>query len=1178
MLGRLDHNDEEQVEQRLLTDGDFFDELELVENDLIDQYVQRRLSEEERAWLEQRLFQNPQQLKKLAFATSLNEAACERAVPKHKVVALETRTQKATTFLQRYWKIAAAVVVVGGLALAVWVLVGRGASDVDRGMLALNDAYKNERLVESRISELNYAPLRQSRGAEPPNVDTLARSHAELLLLEAVRQTGSAASHHALGRLYVSEKSFDRAIQQFHQALKLDPNNATIHSDLAAALLELGKAERRDDEGRAAQTFGTSLESINRALQLNNSSLEALFNRGLLLEQLKLLPAAEDAWRMYLQKDSSSAWAEEAHRHLKILEEQRDKAVENPSDLYREFLRAYASQNRDLAWTAIARSRSRMGNRIVERLETEYLVAGKENRNTDAMQRLEMMKFAGDVEAERVGDFYTRDLASFFARTSPGQRDEIIYARVLSSAALEKYNRSEFDKAISLYLKALAEFKRLNSPEALFTESWLGYCELRNYGLPAVQRFERLAATYKQRGYKSLQAQAIHAQSDAWTDANEFSKVLDLAGEALKMAEAIQDDSTRLRCLQQFVSINLRLGKYNNSLRYGLAALEIAQAFLNEPKLVWTFYHEAALNFQWLRLPIAAVEFESRALELAKQSAWPFIIVRSYTQLGFIYASQGDYQRSISNGKLALAEGEKVHDEKSRLSIVSQAIMRLGHFYRQTGDFTTAIAQYDTALGMFEQLGLGVYLYETHKARFIALVGAGDTAAASKELDKALALFEEYRVKIQEEQNRNSFFDVGQDIYDLAIEFAYHELSDPIKAFDYVERSRARSLLGYLKQSPQVIDHGEGPDLQHASASPVAPFAALKNHLPEQVQLLQYSLGNDKLFLWLISNNIFESRSVPISRRELDAKIASFVKQLARNSVTKETIDTAAELHTILIGPVEHLLDRDKQLYIVPDKTLVQLPFSALWSAADNKFLVERFAIASAPSSNVFMTCTTTAQSKKAVKAELVLSVGNPTFSNKTFPDLPSLPAAEREAQEVASFYQTLPLLGRAAVEDRVKAGMKNADVIHLASHFVADPHSPMLSKLLLANQNEAQSDGFLEVSEIYEMKLTRTRVAVLSACQTGIEKTYDGEGAMSIARSFISAGVPVVVATSWPVESESASELMIKFHSYRRFHGLSTVAALRKAQLEMISGTDKSRNAPSSWASFVVIGGYAEF
>lgn len=1162
----------------MLTDAEFFEELELIENDLIDQYVQRRLSVEEKALFEKRLLQTEPQRKKLAFATALNEAASERAVTKDKVVSLEARAPKRTLFSRKLLKIAAAVMVAGGLALAFWVLVGRRPSEIDRGMLALNQAYKNERLVESRISEINYAPLRQTRGAESANVDALARSQAERLLLDAVRNSGSAASHHALGRLYLAEKKFDPAKQQLDQALKLDPNNAQIHSDLAAALLELGKAERSDDQGRAAESFGQSLQHVNDALQLNNSLLEALFNRGLLLEQLLLLPAAEEAWRTYLQKDSTSAWAAEARRHLQILEDQRNQASGTSSKLHEEFLRAYANQNHDLAWTAVARSRSRMGNRIIERLLTEYLDAAAEERDAEAAERLAMLKFAGDVEAERNGDLYTGDLASFYEKITAPQRERVAYARRLSAAGLESYDQSEFDVAIKLYTDALREFKALHSPEALFAESWLGYCELRRDGIRARARFERLAATYEDRGYKSLHAQAIHAQSDALTDVSELSKVLELAGQALKMSEAIQDDSTRLRCFQQFVSMNLKFGKYVDSLRHGLAALEISQSFLHEPKLIWTFYHEMALTFQRLGLPVAALEFEFRALELAKQSGWPFIIVRSYTQLGLLYEAQGDYRRAISNGELALAEGQKVRDEKSRLTIVSHATMRLGHFYRQAREFKTAVAQYDNALQMFEQLNLGVFRYETHKGKFIALAGADETAGATEELNEALALFEEYRLKIQEERNRNSFFDVGQDIYDLAIDFAYNKLNDPVKAFDFAEQSRARSLLGYLKQSPQVIDDGHGPDLQHASVPRAAGFGELKDHLPERVQILQYSLGNDKLFAWIVKQNSIESREIPVSKQQLDEHIFRFVKQLTHNAVTNETIAASEELHRILIGHVEQFLDSDKELYIVPDKALVQLPFSALRSA-DGKFLVERFALAFAPSTNVFVACTKSARLKAGVNVERALAVGNPNFSSKRFPDLHHLPAAEREAREVASFYESLPLLGQDAREDRVKSAMRNVDVIHLAAHFVVEQNSPMLSKLLLASDSgRERSDGVLEVSEIYEMKLAHVRLAVLSACQTGVEKTYQGEGAMSIARSFISAGVPVVVATLWPVESESTSELMIKFHRYRKVGGLSTVAALRKAQLEMISSTDQARSTPSGWASFVTVGGYAEF
>jgi CHAT domain-containing protein len=157
---------------------------------------------------------------------------------------------------------------------------------------------------------------------------------------------------------------------------------------------------------------------------------------------------------------------------------------------------------------------------------------------------------------------------------------------------------------------------------------------------------------------------------------------------------------------------------------------------------------------------------------------------------------------------------------------------------------------------------------------------------------------------------------------------------------------------------------------------------------------------------------------------------------------------------------------------------------------------------------------------------------------------------------------------------------LENADVIHFATHAVADARSPLLTKLLLAGsrQNGVNShhagNGFLQASQIYELKLPRARLVVLSACQTGIERAYRGEGAIGLARPFLVAGVPIMVASLWPVDSESTADLMIKFHEYRTRDHKTTIEALRQAQLDMI------RNNPSqtTWGAFTAIGGYAEF
>ncbi len=281
-----------------------------------------------------------------------------------------------------------------------------------------------------------------------------------------------------------------------------------------------------------------------------------------------------------------------------------------------------------------------------------------------------------------------------------------------------------------------------------------------------------------------------------------------------------------------------------------------------------------------------------------------------------------------------------------------------------------------------------------------------------------------------------------------------------------------------------------------------------------------------------------------------------------------------------MIGPIENYLDKSLILCVVPDKNLSFLPFAALVSPASGRHVIEDYRIQIAPSATIFIKTSQQAEELPANKSEHVLVVGNPYFDREQFPELPDLPQARREAEQVAEVYSTKPLLGNEATSPEVKRLLNKADVVHLATHAVPDERSPLLSKLLLSKDRAGQgvahhaSKGFLQASEIYEMKFTHTRLVVLSACQTGIERAYRGEGAIGLARPFITS-VPVVVASLWPVASDATADLMISFHKHRKQDHVSTVEALRLAQLEMLSHQQPQNYG---WAAFVTIGGYAEF
>jgi len=79
-----------------------------------------------------------------------------------------------------------------------------------------------------------------------------------------------------------------------------------------------------------------------------------------------------------------------------------------------------------------------------------------------------------------------------------------------------------------------------------------------------------------------------------------------------------------------------------------------------------------------------------------------------------------------------------------------------------------------------------------------------------------------------------------------------------------------------------------------------------------------------------------------------------------------------------------------------------------------------------------------------------------------------------------------------------------------------------------------------------------------------------------SLARAFIGAGVPMVVASLWPVDSAATEKLMVLFHKERR-HNRSALA-LATAQRAMLHSSEHRFQRPYYWAAFSLNGGYAEF
>jgi CHAT domain-containing protein len=123
---------------------------------------------------------------------------------------------------------------------------------------------------------------------------------------------------------------------------------------------------------------------------------------------------------------------------------------------------------------------------------------------------------------------------------------------------------------------------------------------------------------------------------------------------------------------------------------------------------------------------------------------------------------------------------------------------------------------------------------------------------------------------------------------------------------------------------------------------------------------------------------------------------------------------------------------------------------------------------------------------------------------------------------------------------------------------------------LSLVDQSGQPQDGFLSLSEIYNLRLN-TDLVVLSACQTGLGRQVRGEGLVGLTRGFMYAGSPRVVASLWAVGDRATAELMRRFYTAMLKRKLPPAAALRAAQLSMMR--EARWSAPQEWAGFVFQG-----
>jgi tetratricopeptide (TPR) repeat protein len=405
LLGRVsDETTLEGLEELLFTDEEFCSQVALAEDGIINDYVLGYLDEADAASFRATLADNHERRFKLELTQALREKALARNV---KVV--EDRPSFFASFKaffrQPQYVGAFAVLLIAVVGLTVYFSRRNNPDE----LAELRSIYQQARPTETRISEFGYAPLAQLRGAPEPGEKNRLR-RIENSLIEATEKTPNAQTHHALGVFYLTQQKHADAIREFEGALKFEDKSARIHNDLGAAHFELSKTVAKE---KKLEDLARSLEEFTKATELDGNLLEALFNKSLALQELGLPRQSKESWTLYLQKDSSSPWADEARKNLARIESQQT-LFKTDEQVLSDFLAAYRNHDDARAQKIHNETKGLLkGAAVALQLSRRYLMAKQQGRDAEATESINALTFIGAFEqAHNADSFFLTWLAS----------------------------------------------------------------------------------------------------------------------------------------------------------------------------------------------------------------------------------------------------------------------------------------------------------------------------------------------------------------------------------------------------------------------------------------------------------------------------------------------------------------------------------------------------------------------------------------------------------------------------------------------------------------------------------------------------------------------------------------------------------------------------------------------
>jgi tetratricopeptide (TPR) repeat protein len=356
LLGKSkDEGETEELETKLMVDDEFFEKLTYAEDELIEEYIDGELNADDITHFENHFLLPAERREKLKLTQFARRNGLESVIDLPVKIGWKLRFESFIRSFLSPIPIAVSILIACSLIFFWWNNSSTSDSkQIQNALISLNKAYSAERPSEYRITGLDYAPFDKTRSEPKSKVNTVEKDRAERVALDLAAENPTAENQYLLARLYLTDKEFDKALEQLEEALKKSPRNPDILNEIGTVYLEKRNLSQKDEEKIAL--MDKALQKFNEALAINPNLATAKFNKAVATE-IYLPNRAKQVWEEYLQLDPNSAWADEAKKRLADLNKQTSENNLSAEDLEVAFRQAFDEKNDEKALQIVSQNR-----------------------------------------------------------------------------------------------------------------------------------------------------------------------------------------------------------------------------------------------------------------------------------------------------------------------------------------------------------------------------------------------------------------------------------------------------------------------------------------------------------------------------------------------------------------------------------------------------------------------------------------------------------------------------------------------------------------------------------------------------------------------------------------------------------------------------------------------------